>query len=434
MNFKIFKQKDFSLLMLGKLVSLLGSNMQQFALSLYVLGITGSATIFASILSISILPRLLLSPVAGVFGDWFDRKKSIVILDLINSLIIGTFAVIYIANGELSIPMIYVLVILLEITEIFFGSSMSAVLPSVVKKEELMDANAVRSLVGNIGNISAPILAALIYGAFGLKIIFIVNAISFLLSAISETFIKIPKTHKRPEKIDIKSFKTDLMEGINIIKSNKLIFTMISLGTIINFAIAPLFSVGLIYIIREILNSNDIQFGIFQMTLSVSMLLAPILCGGIMKKLKIGRLSFLSFVIISILIMIMSIFPSNFIINAFNTNIVPYLGILTVAFFIGIAVTVANIGVGTLFNEIVPLEVMGRTSTVFNLAVTVFIPVGQMIFGYLYDTISTSIAVLISGVILLLAIIKYKNALIAYDEESEIESEDNTIGDVIDEI
>lgn len=434
MNFKIFKQKDFSLLMLGKLVSLLGSNMQQFALSLYVLGITGSATIFASILSISILPRLLLSPVAGVFGDWFDRKKSIVILDLINSLIIGTFAVIYIANGELSIPMIYVFVILLEITEIFFGSSMSAVLPSVVKKEELMDANAVRSLVGNIGNISAPILAALIYGAFGLKIIFIVNAISFLLSAISETFIRIPKTHKRPEKIDIKSFKTDLMEGINIIKSNKLIFTMISLGTIINFAIAPLFSVGLIYIIREILNSNDIQFGIFQMTLSVSMLLAPILCGGIMKKLKIGRLSFLSFVIISILIMIMSIFPSNFIINAFNTNIVPYLGILTVAFFIGIAVTVANIGVGTLFNEIVPLEVMGRTSTVFNLAVTVFIPVGQMIFGYLYDTISTSIAVLISGVILLLAIMKYKNALIAYDEESEIESEDNTIGDVIDEI
>lgn len=75
MNLKPIKRKDFSLLILGKLVSLLGSNMQQFALSLYVLALTGSATIFASMLSISILPRIILSPIAGVFGDWFDRKK-----------------------------------------------------------------------------------------------------------------------------------------------------------------------------------------------------------------------------------------------------------------------------------------------------------------------------------------------------------------------
>lgn len=121
MKLGLIKERDFFLLILGKLVSLLGSNMQQFALSLYVLGITGSATIFASIISISILPRLLFSPIAGVFGgDWFDRKKSIVILDLVNSIIIGIFAVIFIVRGNLSIPMIYILVILLEITEIFF--------------------------------------------------------------------------------------------------------------------------------------------------------------------------------------------------------------------------------------------------------------------------------------------------------------------------
>src|SRR5690606_26687109 len=98
MNFKLMKQKDFSLLILGKLVSLVGSNMQQFALSLYVLEITGSATIFASILSVSILPRLLLSPIAGVFGDWFNRKKTIVLLDFINGIILGIFALIYITS------------------------------------------------------------------------------------------------------------------------------------------------------------------------------------------------------------------------------------------------------------------------------------------------------------------------------------------------
>ena len=279
MKLGLIKERDFFLLILGKLVSLLGSNVQQFALSLYVLGITGSATIFASIISISILPRLLFSPIAGVFGDWFDRKKSIVILDLVNSIIIGIFAVIFIVRGNLSIPMIYILVILLEITEIFFGSAMAAVIPSIVKKEELLEANSFNSLVMNIGNILAPVLAALIYGTFGMKLILIINSISFFISAVSEMFINIPKNNKRPEKINLKSFKVDLMEGINIIKENKLISTMIGLGTIINFSVAPLFSVGLIYIIKEVLKVNDFKFGMFQMSLSISMLLAPIFSG-----------------------------------------------------------------------------------------------------------------------------------------------------------
>lgn len=437
MNLKLMKQKDFSLLIIGKLVSLLGSNMQQFALSLYVLSLTGSATIFASILSISILPRLLLSPIAGVFGDWFDRKKTIVLLDFLNSAIIGIFALVYMVNDGISIPMIYLLVVLLEITEIFFHSAMSAVLPSIVEKEEMLEANSLNSLVMNIGNILAPILAAFLYGSFGMKIILIVNSISFSLSALSEMFINIPKNHKAPEKINIKSFKRDLMEGISIIKSNKLISTMIGLGTLINFAAGPLFGIGLIYIIREVLKVNDMQFGVFQMVLSASMLLAPILCGGFIKKIKIGRLIYISFTIVSILIFLMSIFSSNFILNSFDTNMVSYIGLMVISFIVGVVVTVANIALGTLFNSVVPLELMGRTSTVFNLAVTVFIPVGQMIFGLLYDILITPVVVIISGIILLGTIMKYKVALIRYDEaesEEEVEVESVTIGDVIDEI
>lgn len=430
MKLGLIKERDFFLLILGKLVSLLGSNMQQFALSLYVLGITGSATIFASIISISILPRLLFSPIAGVFGDWFDRKKSIVILDLVNSIIIGIFAVIFIVRGNLSIPMIYILVILLEITEIFFGSAMAAVIPSIVKKEELLEANSFNSLVMNIGNILAPVLAALIYGTFGMKLILIINSISFFISAVSEMFINIPKNNKRPEKINLKSFKVDLMEGINIIKENKLISTMIGLGTIINFSVAPLFSVGLIYIIKEVLKVNDFQFGMFQMSLSISMLLAPIFSGKIVKKIKIGRLIFSSFLFVSILILIMSIIPSKFFMDLSNNNTLVYIGLLIISFMVGIIVTVANIALGALFNEVVPIEAMGRASSVFNLAVTVFIPIGQMIFGYLYDTMIPSIGIGLSGIIMLVVVRKYRSALIGYDEgEAEILVE----GDIIDE-
>lgn len=433
MKFKLMKQKDFALLITGKLVSLLGSNMQQFALSLYVLSITGSATIFASIISISILPRLLLSPIAGVFGDWFDRKKTIVLLDFINSAIIGTFAIVYILSDGISVPLIYLLVILLEITEIFFHSAMSAVIPSIVEKEEMLEANSLNSLVMNIGNILSPILAALLYGTFGMKVILIINAISFSLSAISEMFINIPKNNKRPDKISIKAFKTDLIEGIDVIKSNRLIRTMISLGTFINFSVGPLFSIGLIYIVKEILKSSDFQFGLFQMALAASMLMAPILCGSIMNKYKIGKLSYMSFSIVSVLIFIMAIITSGKFINAFSTNIVPFIALMIVSFMVGISVTVINISLGTLFNQVVPLEAMGRTSAVFGLAVTIFIPIGQMIFGFLFDIIIPEVVVSLAGIMLIGIIIIYRKQLLDYDE-SEEEVEPMPIGGLIDEI
>lgn len=415
MSLKLIKQKDFSLLIFGKLVSLLGSNIQQFALSLYVLSLTGSATIFASILSVSIVPRLILSPIAGVFGDWFDRKKSIVMLDLLNSIIIGIFAVIYIVNGKISIPLIYILVILLEVSEIFFHSAMSAVLPSIVNKDDYLEANSINSAFMNIGNIFSPIIAAVLYGIFGMKIILIVNSISFLLSSISEMFINIPKLNNHPEKINIRVFKTDFNEGINIIKNNKLLSTMIGLGTIINFSASPLFGIVVIYYLREVLLISDIQFGIFQMIFSVSMLAAPIFCGSIIRKTKIGKLIYQSFIIISILIFIMAIFSLSYVVNIFNTNMVSYVGLLIVSFVIGMVVTVANIALGTLFDKIVPLNIMGRTSTVFNFAVTVFVPLGQMIFGFLLDITIPSIVVTISGLILFITIIKYKYTLIDYD-------------------
>jgi len=433
MNLKLIKQKDFSLLIFGKFVSLLGSNILQFALSLYVLAITGSAAIFASILSVSILPRLLLSPIAGVFGDWFDRKKTIVLLDFMNSILIGAFAILFAINDGLSILAICVFVILLEITEIFFGSAMSAVLPSLVKKEELIEANSFNSLVMNTGNILAPIIGAVLYSTFGMKAILIVSSISFALSAVSEIFINVPKSHKQPEKIDVKSFKTDLMEGINIIKSNRLISTMIGLGTIINFSITPLFGIGLIYIVKEILKVNDMQFGFFQTVVSASMLLAPVLCGGIIKKTSIGKLTYSSFTITAALILVMSVFTSSFILEAFGTNMVSYVGLLVVSFIIGLVVTVANIAIGTLFNQVVPLDLMGRTSTIFNLAVTVFIPVGQMIFGFLYDIIVPEAVVIISGVILLIVTAMYKKALLSYDEielEPELKDHEKPIGEM----
>lgn len=419
MDMKLFKRKNFSLLITGKFISLLGSNMLQFALSLYVLAVTGSATIFASMLSILIIPRLLLSPIAGVFGDWFDRRRIIIILDLANAIIIGLYAILMIITGSISIALLYLFVVLLEITEIFFHSSMSAILPSIVSKDELIDANSTNSLVMNIGQLLAPVIASIIYAAFGLKTILIVSSISFLLSALSKFFLNIPATNKMPEKITVKTFKKDLMEGFQVIKENKFISSIMGIGTIINFSVSPLFAIGVIFIIKEVLKSTDFQFGLFQSIFSLSMIVSPLLFSGYIKKTKIGKLCFNSFMATALLILLMALVPAPFVLNLFDTNIVPFILLLAISFVIGMFATVVNIVTGTLFSQVVPLELMGRTSTVFNLLVTVFIPIGQMLFGYLYDIISPSYVILLNGIIIVFALIKYKSILIEIDNQDD---------------
>lgn len=217
------------------------------------------------------------------------------------------------------------------------------------------------------------------------------------------------------------------MEGTHIIKENKLISTMISLGTLINFAVSPLFSVGLIFIIKEVLKTTDFQFGLFQTVFSLSMIAAPIIGSRFIKNVKIGKLCYLSFMLIGLVILLMSLIPSKVILDSFSTNLVPYILLMIVTFIVGVLVTIANIALGTLFDKVTPVELLGRTSTVFNFAVTVFIPIGQMIFGFLYDIILPSYVIIISGVILILSVVKYRKNLLEADEE-------DTVGDVIDEV
>nr|WP_279237085.1 MFS transporter [Alkaliphilus serpentinus] len=398
------KNKNFSLLMAGKIVSLTGSEIQQFALSLYVLATTGSATVFASVLAITIFPRLILSPFAGVFGDWFDRKRSIVILDFINGMIIGVFGILFILKDGLTLPMIYFLVIALEITEIFFNSAMSPVVPCIVDKEELFDANSISTMVASCSRVLSPILAALLYGSLGIKVILIVNALSFMISAISEMFIDIPKNHKKPQIISLTAFKSDLMDGIHIIRKNPLISSIIGLGTILNFVLAPLYSIGILYIIREVLKGTELQYGLFSAVVSTSMIVSPILCSGIAKRFDLKRLITTSFTLYSFLVMLLAIIPTQGFLRLFTTNLVPYLSLIILTFIMGMIVTVANIGLSTLLQTIVPNEFMGRAGTAMNMGMTISIPIGLMSFGIVLDALSPSFAIMLAGLIIFLGV------------------------------
>lgn len=405
----------------GKLVSSVGSQMQSFALSLYVLSITGSATKFASVLAITIIPRLIIGPIGGVFADWFDKKKMMVGLDILSGVMVGIFVLIYRSNGGLNITHIYFLSIMLSLIGVIFQPVTSSILPSILKKDELVDGNGLNSFIMDLGNLLSPAIAGILMGAYGLYVILIINSISFILSGISEAFISVPKL-KVKTKVTFKNFVSDFNDGINFIRRKKFILNIILLALVLNFAYNPVFTIGLTYISKQILMVTDFQYGLMESILVISMLISPFISSAIYKKFKKGRIYFYNILGSGSLLAILSIVPSKFYLNLFESNLAPYISIIAITFFIGMITTVGNIIINTIIQEEVPLNLMGRVISVMGAVCMAAIPFGQLVFGYMYDKFDASICILISSIIIISAVLLFRKSLFDCDKESEVEN------------
>jgi len=422
MNFNLMKNKNLSLLMFSNFVSLTGTQMQEFALSLYVLKRTGSATLFSSVLIVALIPQIIVSPIAGVFADWIDRKKIIIYLDVISSLLVFIFALIYMLCGGLSLQAIYILVIMLALASCLYQPAMGTIIPTIIDKENLIDANGISSLIKNIGNLISPLLAGILFGFYGLLAILIINSISFLLSAVSEIFINIPKVNKMSNKINFKTFSNDFLAGIRFIKERQLLLYIIILAPILNFIFAPLFSIGITFICKKLFKISDFQYGFMQMIIMFSMIIAPFITSKYSKKFSLSKLILVDFFTCSILIGIMAITPSPLFLKLFSSNLIPYISITTMCFLVGLIITSANIALNSMFQQIVPLSMMGRVGTVMSTCCVAMMPIGLIFFGILYDSISAWLCILISSIILLSAILIFRKPLMNCDNIAEAPS------------
>jgi len=129
MDFKIFRNRNFSLLVFGQATSVLGTGFATLALSLYVLNMTGSASKFSSILAFGMLPQIVLGSFTGTIVDKINRKTMLILLDSAR----GVFSILLFAVSifsQLELWMIYFIVIFFSICEAFFEPA----LPSIVKK------------------------------------------------------------------------------------------------------------------------------------------------------------------------------------------------------------------------------------------------------------------------------------------------------------
>ena len=390
--------RNFTLILFGQIISLFGNSIQRFSLSLYILDLTGNASIYGNILALSILPYIFLAPIAGIIADNYNKKYMMIILDVVSGILLLLFYTCLIYDIK-SVIIIALVMILLSAISSCYNPVVTACIPQVVQPENLHIANSYVSQVNSWSNILGPVLGGVFYGLFGIKIIIIFNAISFLFSAILEYFIKIPKTEKPQKKsLNLISSYSHMINTWKILRKKHITTSGIILSyCMYNICIVPINSILLPTIMNLYFNISSKVYGIIEGIIAGGMLFS-----GFLITLKPKWFNFKIhykwnyLMPISILFMgtLLLIIPKHFL------NIITItLGGIIIMFCLGIG----NIITLTYIQTSVPSKILGSVSALSTAVATASVPVGQVIFGYLMESnINIGIILIFSSIISLL--------------------------------
>lgn len=373
---------NFSLIVVGQIISLFGSSIQRFALSLYVLDKTGSASIFANILALSIIPTILIAPISGSIADNYNKKNTMIILDIISGAILF-ISIFFMNNGYDSLSMIATLMIALSIISSIYHPTVQSSIPIIVKTENLMAANAVVGQVSSISNFIGPIIAGVVYGFLGIKAVMILNAISFSISAILELFLKIPFSIEKKKSLSLKVLKNDMRDSINYLKNdNPKILYMICTSASFNLFLVPVFSICTPYILKVVMNVSPQLYGLSEGIIAMGMIIGAFIVSLYPYKFKINKVYKILFTITFSLIF-MSIAIYTPFLN--NVNILSFASYTLGAMFIMLALGMANVVTMEYTQRVTPNDMLGKITAFATAFSAACVPIGQIIFGVLLE-------------------------------------------------
>lgn len=227
----------------GQFISLLGSGIQNIALPLYILSLTGSTAkmgIFSFAISI---PLILFSPLGGYLGDIFNRKKIMYLTDFGQGFILLILTWV-ISLGISNFWILFITQFICSTLSSLFNSASSAIIGDIVSDDYINKAITIEDNCYNISNLTAPLIGGVLYTILGIKFVIMMNAFSFIISGIFEFCISYnPKHLEENTAFSFGGFVSNTKNIFSIIKGSKSLIDFMLLLSILNFIVGPLFKV-----------------------------------------------------------------------------------------------------------------------------------------------------------------------------------------------
>ncbi|WP_290760057.1 MFS transporter [Anaerostipes sp.] len=373
-------KKNFRMIAAGQLISLLGSAVQRFSMSLYVLDLTGSPGLFSAILAVSMLPYVLLAPAAGKITDSFSKKKVMIFTDLFSAAVISCYAVVLFSGNDRP-AVIAVTMILLSAASTVYAPAVTASIPLVVPDGQLYRANGIIQQIGSAANFAGPVVAGMLYGFFGIRWIVLLNGISFFASALMETCLSMQEEIKRSEnKPALLGSVKEMHQGfLYLKKSRPVVLKMIVSYGLSNLFIVPVFSVAAPHFIKNVLGLSSEIYGTVEGITVLGMISGGMLISICPKYFSMENIH-----------RVLYLMPAAFFLMCFAGILSqsPFVNLSAFAaggFTVMLSLGLSNVISLTYMQQAVPGDMLGKTSAFSTAAATATIPPGQILFGQILE-------------------------------------------------
>ena len=383
MSQKLFN-RDFTLVAIGQLISLFGNAILRFALALYVLDATGSAAVFGTVTAIAVIPTILLSPFGGILSDRVNRRNIMVSLDFATAALALGLGLLL--SEENAVALITAALLLLSVIQACYTPSVNSSVPLLQAEGNLVKANAVVSQVSMLANLIGPVLGGVLYGFFGAMPIILVSGVCFFLSAVLELFIHIPFQPLDAKTSILQIVKDDLRESIRFMTREQPDILRITLMiAVYSLFVVSTITVGLPYMVRTVLGLSSQLYGAAEGLMAAAGIAGGIASGFLAGRLKTSRLYWLLVLSGAALVPVGA---------AFLLDCGPmtcYIVITICIMAMQLLIALFSIFMLSLAQSRTPSHLLGKMTAYIMTLTMCAQPVGQALYGVLFDRFAGSL-------------------------------------------
>ncbi len=311
---EVLRQRDFSLLLIGQVISAIGDWVRITALPFYAYELTGSATITGTLFVTQLLPGLFLSSLAGVFVDRWNRKSTLIVCDILRAVLVPFFLL---ARSADTVWILYVVAFLSALVSLFFVPAKFSLIPLLVGKRQLGAANSLDALSDNIARLIGPLVGGGLLGVVGLSGVVVLDSASFLVSALFLSFMggrtaPVPAVEGAPADVSRRrgtGWGSEWIEGLRLLSRNRRVLWLFLVQGISTFGDSILTAL-LVVFVKDGLKVGAAEFGWLLTARGLGGMLGGFVIGHTSSNVRAARLVGLGLLSLGLIFLVIVNVPS----------------------------------------------------------------------------------------------------------------------------
>ena len=347
-----FRNRDFRALWIGQLLSQIGDSFVLVAILFVINTLTDSPLALGALAVVATLPQLLLGLVGGVFVDRLDRKRVMIVTDIIRSLAVLTLVLIDRAD---QLYILYIVSFVMATTGVFFNPARNAIIPSIVSGEVLLTANALMQANQIIAVILGASIAGLVVGLLGPTSAFVFDSFTFAFSAAAIATMTIPPVNSNSDKTNGRVIWNQLVEGLLFIRHSSPLLHAIITTAVATLGFGAIVVLGVIYL-DEVLGMGAEGLGFLFAIQGLGVVVGGVMIGSFASRVRTNLIVGGCMVTLGLAIIAFAVAPS-------------YLLALVAGAIIGLSIVAARAALVTLTQVLVPNEKLGRVESAVTMVI-----------------------------------------------------------------